>query len=208
MRKVNDLMTQLNDENDITENDRQTWREEARKTVNTEETAKTNNEHNESNVENKLNEISDEEILSTIDTVTDIGKWRWRENYHMRKKMGDYLTKEDIPWIRKWMKEHPEDGIIDKESFYKKYIDEISEFVKASVRDFSGALIWDTESIERIITWLELMAKNMEGAWMGESEQFWKLKKIYTYFNNEKDAIERHNSYDLNIHNVRYRRRA
>ena len=106
------------------------------------------------------------------------------------------------------MKEHPEDGIIDKESFYKKYIDEISEFVKASVRDFSGALIWDTESIERIITWLELMAKNMKGAWMGESEQFWKLKKIYTYFNNEKDAIEWHNSYDLNIHNVRYRRRA
>jgi hypothetical protein len=44
-----------------------------------------------------LNEISDEEILSTIDTVTDIGKWRWRENYHKRKKMGDYLTKEDIP---------------------------------------------------------------------------------------------------------------
>lgn len=156
---------------------------------------KTDNEQNESNVENKLNEISDEEIMWTLNAITDIEKWRWRENSRMRWRISDYLTKEDIPWIRKWMKEHPENGIVDKETFYTKYIDEISELVKASVRDFSGALVWNTKSLEIIIGRLNFIAKNMKEAWMEESEQFWKLKKIYIYFNNEKDAIKKHNSH-------------
>jgi hypothetical protein len=72
-----------------------------------------------------------------------ITKWRWRGNDIMLSKLSqeDYPTEKDIPRIRKYMKEHPEEGIVDKESFYKIHINEILELIKASQKDYSGTLI-------------------------------------------------------------------
>ena len=163
-------------------------------------------EESKNEKENKLNEISDDEILIVAETIHLISEWRWRENSHMLKKLSDYPTEENIPWMRKYMEEHPENGITDKESFYKMSIDEILELVKASERNFNGTLIWNTDSLEGIIKWINLMEDYMKNAWMEETEQFWKLKNINEYFSNQIEAINNHLNHRIDSP-ISYRRR-
>ena len=124
----------------------------------------------------------------------------------MLKKLSDYPTEENIPWMRKYMEEHPENGITDKESFYKMSIDEILELVKASERNFNGTLIWNTDLLEGIIKWINLMEDYMKNAWMEETEQFWKLKNINEYFSNQIEAINNHLNHRIDSP-ISYRRR-
>ena len=118
----------------------------------------------------------------------------------------DYPTEKDIPRIRKYMKEHPEEGIVDKESFYKIHINEILELIKASQKDYSGTLIWDTESLEGIIKWIDFMADYMKDAWMEQTEEFWILEDINEYFINQIEAINNHLNHRIDSH-LSYRRR-
>ncbi len=148
------------------------------------------NESNENKVESELDKLTDEEIQTTMRTTLDIAKWRWRENSHMRSKLAQYPSKEAIPGIRKYMKEHPEEGITDKQTFYETYIKEITDLIKESQKEFAGSINWDVESLEGILNWLKAIGDDMKNSDMEWTKEYENLKKIFNYFNRQKEVIE------------------
>ena len=214
----------LTESDDSQESDWQTQREEAWKNVHKkiqeeknasrEEdlkkakilTAQLNDwEESKNEKENKLNEISDDEILKAAQTIHEITEWRYRDNDRMLRKIWEFPTEEDVPWMRKYMEEHPENWIIDKASYYTKVLEDISDLIKASIKEYEKRwrLIWDTKSIEHIMKWVRSIGDNLEEAGMKDSPQFEKVISIYKYFSKQKSTIEEY----LNLPGPSRRRR-
>lgn len=162
---------------------------------------------NEKNIESKISEISDDEILFISELIHIVAVWSYKNNNRILEKLWDYPTEKDVPQMRKYIEEHPEEWITDKKTYYEKAIEEIAKLVKESDKGYDNKWItsWNRETMENIlkwintmediIKWLSILADKMRDAGMEESEAYKKGEEIYYYSYKKREEFEK----DLNL---------